>query len=143
MIPRTSAITLLLAVFASLFATAPASAQGFGEQAAPSFRYSNQGLSNEVYRIQYGATALSSAASASGGRGGLGSGQTSDQLNNVVQITNNSNYSVSINGSTNSLSFDNTVNADQKSAGTAMKSTNSGTVTNSVQPKSSSDYLNK
>jgi len=108
-----------------------ASAQGWGEQAPLQFRYSNQGISNEVYRNQLGTTAAAAAASSSslGGSGGLGFGQSSNQLNNAVQLNEANTYNVTISGSGNYLNVSgSTVNAQQTSTGTSQSSSNrSGT----------------
>jgi hypothetical protein len=105
------------------------SAQGWGEQAPLQFKYSNQGISNEVYRNQLGTTAAAAAASSSsgGGSGGsLGSGQLSSQLNNAVQLDSHNTYNVTITGNGNYLNVTGSnVNAQQTSTGTSQSSTNS------------------
>ena len=105
-----------------------ASAQAWGEQAPLQFRYSNQGISNEVYRNQLGTTAAAAAASSSssGSLGGSGLGQSSSQLNNAVQIVDSNTYNVTISGNGNYLNITGSnVNAQQTSTGTSQTSTNS------------------
>ena len=104
-----------------------ASAQAWGEQAPLQFRYSNQGISNEVYRNQLGASAAAAAASSSSlGGGGSGLGQSSSQLNNAVQIVDSNTYNVTISGNGNYLNITGSnVNAQQTSTGTSQTSTNS------------------
>ena len=119
-----------------------AHSQGFGEQAAPQFRYSNQGLTNEVYRQQFSAAAAAAASaknSGSSGSGSSGPSQSAQELNNVVQINNNSTYNLSISGSSNLLSFDNKVDAAQRSDGTSQSSSNAGV----VHSGGSSSYSNR
>jgi hypothetical protein len=131
---------------AFLVISGAAIAQGWGEQGAVQFRYSNQGLSNEVYRNQFGIAAAAAAAVAGGGGlggGGTGSAQGNNQLSNVVQINNNSTYNVSVTGDGNFLTFDNNVDAEQTS--TDSNQTNSNVVnriSGGVQG-GSSEILNK
>ena len=124
-------------------------ANGWGESQAPAFRYNSQGLSNEVYRVQLGVSAVSSAVvtrpAAGNASGGSGTGQSSDQLNNVVQIHNNATYNVSIQGHDNYLNFNTTVDAQQTSTGSSMSTSNSGTqyIQDRSGTTSSSTYLNR
>ncbi len=127
----------ILLVLTGLVTVAPvyapaATANGWGEQAAPSFRYSNQGMTNEIYRVQLGASAVASAAAAAAASrgsagGGLSTAQTSDQLNNVVQINNNATYNVQVSGNDNYLNFDTKVDAQQTSHDSSFDSSNTGT----------------
>jgi hypothetical protein len=117
-----------------------ACAQGWGEQAPMQFKYSNQGMSNEVYRLQLGASAVAAAAAASaagGGGAGGGLGQGSSNLNNAVQINNNATYNVTVSGDSNYLNFGDTINAQQTSSGTTQSSSNQST------SSGSSSILNK
>jgi hypothetical protein len=121
-------------------ATGVALAQGWGEQAPMQFKYSNQGLSNEVYRNQLGAAAAAASASASGG--GLGTAQGNNQLSNVVQVTNSNTYNVNVAGDGNVLNMGDTVNAQQTSSDS--NQTNANTNTSTKQSASgSSQILNK
>jgi hypothetical protein len=123
-----------------LFGSPTAHSQGYGEQSPPQFRYSNQGLTNEVYRQQFSAAAAASAkTSGSSGSGSSGPSQSAQELNNVVQINNNSTYNLSISGSSNLLSFDNKVDAAQRSDGTSQSSSNAGV----VHSGGNSSYLNR
>lgn len=134
-----SAIVISVAL-AWLIGPPTAQSQGYGEQAPPQFRYSTQGLSNEVYRQQFSASAAASASSSrGGGSGSSGSLQSAQELNNVVQINNNSTYNLSISGSSNLLSFDNKVDAAQRSDGTSQSSSNAGVVHSSGESR----YLNR
>jgi len=119
-----------------------AQAQGWGEQAPLQFRYSNQGITNELYRNQLGlaaaAAATSSSSLSSGGSGSNGTNQLSSQLNNAVQVTESNTYNVTISGSGNYLNVTGaTVNAQQSSTGTSQTSTNKDS-----SAKSSSPFLN-
>ncbi|MGH6725360.1 MAG: hypothetical protein ACREB8_02295 [Pseudolabrys sp.] len=102
-------------------------AQGWGEQAPLQFRYSNQGISNEVYRNQLGMTAAAAAASSSSGlSGGGGLGQSSSQLNNAIELNGNNTYNVTVTGDNNYLNVSgSSVNAQQTSTGTTQSSSNS------------------
>lgn len=146
---------LILLVPASLLSVIPvfappATANGWGEQAAPSFRYSNQGITNEIYRVQLGASAVASAAAAAAASrgsagGGLSSAQTSDQLNNVVQINNNATYNVQVSGNDNYLNFDTKVDAQQSSQDSSFESSNTGTSYRAApsRPQSRDLFLNR
>lgn len=78
--------------FAVLLPAGSAFAQGWAEQRPAQFRYSEQGMANEVYRTQMGVAGASAAASVAvssgaGGGGGLGGSlQSSQQLSNVIQV---------------------------------------------------------
>jgi hypothetical protein len=114
-------------------------AQGWGEQAPVQFKYSNQGMTSEVYRMQLGATAAAAAAAASASGGGFGGGlQSSSNLNNAVQINNNATYNVTVSGDSNYLNFGDTVNAQQSSTGTQQSSSNTSSTTSGA-----SKILNK
>jgi hypothetical protein len=105
----------------SLLAGAPAYAQGFGEQRALQFRFSNNGLTNEVYRRQLGASAVSSSSSSTSG--GSEPGQAGSGVNNAVQTTRYLN--ITVDGQNNVLNVvGETINAEQKSTGTQQSSTN-------------------
>jgi hypothetical protein len=121
-------------------------AQGWGEQVPLQFRYSNQGISNEVYRNQLGTTAAAAASSSSSGGlsgGGGGFGQSSNQLNNAIQLSGNNTYNVTVTGSNNYLNVSgSSVNAQQTSTGTTQSSSNSTGSTTVVKPPGSSPYLN-
>ena len=79
------------------------------------------GTVNEVYRQQLGASAAAAAASAGVyGAGGLGA-QSTNQLDNAVQINNN--YYVSGSGTILNVTGDQ-VNAQQQSTGTTQTSAN-------------------
>ena len=128
-------------IYAALAVSASSSAfaQGWGEQAPIQFKYSNQGVTNEIYRLQFGASVAASASSSSGGGGtGLGNAQSSSNLNNAVQINNSANYTVTISGTGNYLNFGDTINAQQSSTGTQQTSANS-----SLNQPASSKFLNK
>jgi hypothetical protein len=102
-------------------------AQGWGEQAPVQFKYSNQAMTSEVYRMQLGASAAAAAAAASAS-GGFGGGlQSSSNLNNAVQINNNATYNVTVSGDSNYLNFGDTINAQQSSTGTQQSSSNTST----------------
>lgn len=134
---------LVMSLAASGFA-APALAQAWGEQAPVQFKFMNQGLTTEVYRNQLGAAAAAAAGGVGGGA--LGSGQSSNQLNNAVQIINNNNYNVSVSGEDNVLNFQgDTVNAQQSSTGTTQTNSNSANrnTTNSVNRGSRPEVLNQ
>jgi hypothetical protein len=120
-----------------------AAAQAWGEQAPVQFKYANQGLTNEVYRNQLGGAAAAASASASGGGLGSGTGQSSNQLDNAVQINNANTYNITVSGSSNYLNVSgDTVNAQQTSTGTSQTSSNSTAA--ATPPKNgSSPYLNK
>ena len=104
-----------------------ASAQGWGEQTPLQFKYLNQGVANELYRNQLGASAAASASSSgSGSLSNGGNGQSSNQLNNAVQISESNTYNVTITGNNNYLNVSGaTVNAQQTSTGTSQANSNS------------------
>jgi len=117
--------------------------QGWGEQISPQFRYSNQGLTNEIYRQQFSAAATARAQSSTSGGGG-GSGQGASELNNVVQINNNSVYNISVSGDSNEVGVDNLIDAAQKSEGTQQTSTNAGFINATSRDDSAGvKFLNK
>ena len=121
-------------------------ANGWGEQGAPGFRYTTQGVATEIYRVQLGATVVSSAAataSSSRSSGGIGTAQSSDQLNNVVQITNNATYNIQVDGNDNYLNFDTKVDANQTSQDSSLVSANTGTAYRYETKTLSETYLNK
>jgi hypothetical protein len=118
------ATVVLLGAAASALASAPSRAQGYGEQAPLQFKYANQGLTNEVYRLQLGAAAAAAAASSSSGGLG-GNGQQSSNLNNAIQVYNNQTYNVTMSGSNDVLNVSgDTINAQQSSSGTKQTNTN-------------------
>jgi len=128
-------------IYAALAISPSSSAfpQGWGEQAPIQFKYSSQGVTNEIYRLQFGASVAASASSSSGGGGtGLGNAQSSSNLNNAVQINNSANYNVTISGTGNYLNFGDTINAQQSSTGTQQTSANS-----TLNQPASSKFLNK
>lgn len=124
---RISAL-LALVIVAVVGSAGAALAQGWGEQAPLQFKYSNQGISNEVYRNQLGMSAAAAAASSSSGGSlsGGGLGQASSQLNNAVQLNEANTYNVTITGNGNYLNVSgSSVNAQQTSTGTSQTSSNS------------------
>ena len=146
-LPRILFWTLIPAGFSGVIA--PAYANGFGEQTAPAFRFSNQVY--ETYRIQLGTSVVSTTSSlavaskSTGSTSSLGSAQSSNMLNNVVQITNNASYNIQLNGSSNYLNFNMTVDAQQTSQGSSMTSSNTGTSFQSAAQRKPIDatYLNR
>lgn len=127
----------LCMISAAVMACASSSvlAQGWGEQAPVQFKYSNQGMTSEVYRLQLGASAAAAAATSSASGGGFGGSlQSSSNLNNAVQINNNATYNVSVSGNSNYLNFGDTINAQQSSTGTQQSSSNTSS-TNSGASK--------
>jgi hypothetical protein len=114
-------------------------AQGWGEQAPVQFKFSNQSMTSEVYRLQLGASSAAAAAAAAAGGGGFGGGlQSSSNLNNAVQINNNATYNVTVSGDSNYLNFGDTINAQQSSTGTQQSSANTSSSTSGA-----SKFLNK
>lgn len=100
---------------------------GWAEQRPVQFRYSDQGMTNEVYRNQLGVSAAAAAATvaissrdgASGGGSGSG-GQSSGQLQNVIQV----NPIISNTGSGNVYLNIGDVNGAQTSTDSNQTSTN-------------------
>ncbi len=108
-------------VAVSFLPHAPGLAQGFGEQRPLQFKNVNNGLTNEVYRRQLGASAVASATASSSGGGG--SGQSGSAVNNAVQTSRYLNITVS--GENNILNVvGETINAEQQSSGTQQSSAN-------------------
>jgi hypothetical protein len=126
---RSVSAVLALSLAGLIGSSGAALAQGWGEQAPLQFRYLSQGVTNEVYRNQLGTSAAAAAASSSslsGGSGSSGLGQSSNQLNNAIQVDSHDTYNVTITGDGNYLNVTgSTVNAQQTSTGTSQTSTNS------------------
>jgi hypothetical protein len=123
-VTRLATVVLLGSATAAIL-SAPARAQGYGEQAPLQFKYANQGLTNEVYRLQLGAAAAAAAASSSSSGGLGGNGQQSNNLNNAIQVYNNQTYNVTMSGSNDVLNVSgDTINAQQSSSGTKQTNTN-------------------
>lgn len=120
-----------------------ACAQAWGEQAPVHFKYANQGMAQELYRNQLGAAAAASAASSSASGGG-GLGQSSNQLDNAVQLNNASTYNITISGKGDYLNISgDAVNAQQTSTGTKQTTRNSGSAPPPATKIGSSHYLNE
>jgi hypothetical protein len=134
---RNFQLCIISAVFMSALSSSVL-AQGWGEQAPVQFKFSNQSMTSEVYRLQLGASSAAAAAAAAGGGGFGGSLQSSSNLNNAVQINNNATYNVTVSGDSNYLNFGDTINAQQTSSGTQQSSSNTSSSTSGA-----SKILNK